>query len=36
LWKFALFDTDDRGHKEQEEVIERYLSWRNQTRDIVL
>lgn len=36
LKKFALDDTDHRSHEEQQEVIERYLSWRNRTRQISL
>ena len=36
LRKFALDNTDYRSHKEQQEAIERYLSWRNLTRDISL
>jgi len=36
LRKFALDNTDYRSHKDQQEAIERYLSWRNGTRDISL
>jgi hypothetical protein len=36
LRKFALDNTDHRSHKEQQEATERYLSWRNGTRDISL
>jgi len=34
LKKFALDNTDYRSHKEQQEAIEQYLSWRNRKRDI--
>ena len=34
--KFALDNTDYRSHEEQQGAIERYLSWRNGTRDISL
>jgi len=36
LRKFALDNTDYRSHQEQQEAIERYLSWRNRTREISL
>jgi len=36
LRKFALDNTDYRSHPEQQEAIERYLSWRNRVRDISL
>jgi len=36
LKKFALDDTDYRGHEEQQAAIERYLTWRNRTREISL
>ena len=36
LRKFALDNTDYRSHEEQQAAIERYLDWRNGTRDISL
>jgi len=36
LRKFTLDNTDYRSHPEQQEAIERYLSWRNRVRDISL
>jgi transposase len=36
LRKFALDNTDYRSHQEQQEAIERYLSWRNRVRNISL
>ena len=36
LRKFALDNTDYRSHEQQQEGIERYLSWRNGVRDISL
>ena len=36
LRKFALDNTDYRSHKEQQEAIESYLSWRNGACDISL
>jgi len=36
LRKFALDNTDYRSHKEQQEAIECYLSWRNRNREISL
>ncbi len=36
LRKFALDNTDYRSHEEQQEAIERYLSWRNRAREISL
>jgi len=36
LRKFTLDNTDYRSHPEQQEAMERYLSWRNRVRDISL
>jgi transposase len=36
LRKFALDNSDFRSHEEQQEAIERYLTWRNGARDISL
>jgi len=36
LRKFALDNSDFHSHEEQQEAIERYLTWRNGTRDISL
>jgi transposase len=36
LRKFALDNTDHRSHAEQQAAIERYLTWRNGTRQISL
>jgi len=36
LKKFPLENSDHRSHEEQQEAIERYLSWRNGARDISL
>jgi len=36
LKKFALDDSDYRSHDEQQAAIERYLSWRNYSREISL
>jgi len=36
LRKFALDNTDYRSHEEQQAAIERYLTWRNRTREISL
>ena len=36
LRKFALDNTDYHSHKEQQEAIECYLSWRNRNREISL
>ena len=36
LRKFALDNTDYRSHEEQQAAIERYLDWRNGTREISL
>ena len=34
LKKFALENTDYRSHEEQQAAIEKYLDWRNRTREI--
>jgi transposase len=36
LKEFALKTSDFRSHREQEEAIERYLSWRNRARTITI